>query len=481
MGQFIYQKSIPADLTADVLVIGGGPAGLCAAIAAARNGADTLLIEQNGYCGGMATAGLVAPFMTCYDSGGSTMLIRGLFAEIIDRLVAVGGAIHPSRVNSPSSFTSYITNGHNHVTPLRVESLKRIADQMLTESGVRILYHTTFIDAITAGDRIDRVIVSMKDGLHAVSAKTVVDCSGDGDCAAAAGVPYVLGNGAGRIQPATMFFRVGGVDLAQVDADIAANRDNFFRKDGVNYRSLHWWVEKARQAGDWTLDRVSIGLFRGVDEDEWSINTSRIMGVDGTDSASLTRGEIIGREQVEDIFRFLVKYVPGFANARLLQSGATLGIRETRHIAGIRTLTTEDVLACRVPDDAIMIAANAIDVHGRYGPRSNEYITLPPDHCYGVPYGTMAAVNLSNLLVAGRCISAESDAAGAIRVMPPCMGIGQAAGTAAAMAAGAGTDLRELNTSSLRDLLRAQGVMLDEEFIAANHANPAPVRNVGCI
>ncbi|MBQ3126049.1 MAG: FAD-dependent oxidoreductase, partial [Clostridia bacterium] len=103
---YLYQKSIPADLSADVLVIGGGPAGLCAAIAASRNGADTLLIEQNGFCGGMATAGLVAPFMTCYDSGGGTMLIRGLFAELIDRLVAVGGAIHPSKVSSPSAFTS---------------------------------------------------------------------------------------------------------------------------------------------------------------------------------------------------------------------------------------------------------------------------------------------------------------------------------------------------------------------------------------
>ena len=478
---YLYQKSIPADLSADVLVIGGGPAGLCAAIAAARNGADTLLIEQNGFCGGMATAGLVAPFMTCYDSGGGTMLIRGLFAELIDRLVAVGGAIHPSKVSSPSAFTSYIKNGHNHVTPFRAESLKLIADRMLTESGVRILYHTLFVDAVTEGERVARVIVAMKDGLHAITAKTIIDCTGDGDCAAAAGVPYTLGNGAGRIQPATMFFRIGGVDSAQIDADIAANRDNFYRRDGVNYRSLHWWVERARQAGDWTLDRVSIGLFRGVDEDEWSINTSRIMGVDGTDSQSLTRGEIIGREQVEEIFRFLVKYVPGCAQARLLQSGSTLGIRETRHMAGIRTLTTDDVLACRVPDDAVMIAANAVDVHGRYGPRSNEYITLAPNHCYGVPYGTMAAVNRTNLLVAGRCISAESDAAGAIRVMPPCMGLGQAAGTAAAMAAAAGTDLRELNTTALRDRLRAQKVMLDEDFIARNHATPAEVCRAGCM
>ena len=461
MATYTYHKKIPADISCDVLVIGGGPAGLCAALASARAGADTLLIEQNGYCGGMATAGLVAPFMTCYDSGGGKMLIRGLFQEIVDRLVAVGGAIHPSEVEAPSAFTSYITVGHIHVTPFKAEALKLLADEMLTESCVHILYHTSFVDAEVQGDEITRIIVACKDGLHAITPKMVIDCSGDADCAAAAGVPCTLGNGQGRIQPATMFFRIGNVDTSRIDADIYENRDNFYRKDGVNYRSLHWWVEKARQAGDWTLDRVSIGLFRGVEPDEFSINTSRVMGIDGTRSDSLTKGEIDGRWQVKHIFDFLVKYVPGCENARLLQSGSTLGIRETRHISGIKTLKTDDLLSCCVPDDSILLAANSVDVHGRYGPRSNEYIALPEGRCYGIPYGTMAPVNVRNLLVAGRSISAESDAAGAIRVMPPCMGIGQAAGEAAALALAQNADVRELNVTKLREKLRANNVMLD--------------------
>ena len=463
MKSFIYQKEIPADLSADVLVIGGGPAGLCAALAAARGGADTLLIEQNGYCGGMATAGLVAPFMTCYDSGGTIMWIRGLFEEIVDRLCATGGAIHPSKVETASAFTSYITAGHIHVTPFKAESLKLLADEMLAESGVRVLYHTSFMDAETDGERISRVVVAMKDGLHAITAKVVIDCSGDGDCAAAAGVPFEMGNGAGRIQPATMFFRIGNVDSAKIDADIEANWQNFYRKDGVNYRSLHWWVSKAREAGDWTLDRVSIGLFRGVDEDEWSINTSRIMGIDGTDSASLTHGEIVGRRQVKEIFDFLVKYVPGCENAKLLQTGSTLGIRETRHIQGVKKLMTDDILSCKIPEDSILLAANSVDVHGRFGPRSNEYITIPEGKCYGIPYGTLTPVNFSNLLVAGRCLSAECEAAGAVRVMPPCMGMGQAAGATAALAAANGEDVRTLNVSKLREVLTAQNVMLDPD------------------
>ncbi len=455
----IYQKEL-AVTPCDVLVVGGGPAGVCAAVAAARAGAKVTLIEKNGYCGGMATAGLVAPFMTCYDSGGGTMLIRGLFEEIVDRLVAMGGAIHPSQVETASAFTSYITAGHIHVTPFKAEALKLLCDRMLTEAGVRVLYHTSLVDAVVKDDCICQVIVVKKEGLAALAPRMVVDCSGDGDSAAAAGVPFTVGNGQGRIQPASMFFRIGNVDSQKIDADIAKNRDNFYRKDGVNYRSLHWWVSKAREAGDWTLDRVSVGLFRGVEEDEWSINTSRVMGVDGTSSESLTRGEMIGREQVEEIFAFLKKYVPGCEHARLLQSADTLGIRETRHIHGMRRLTVEDVLACRVPDDSILLAANSVDVHGRFGPRSNEYITIPEGQCYGIPYGCLVPEAMQNLLVAGRCISADSEAAGAVRVMPPCMGMGQAAGIAAALALQDGLPVQQVNVTALREEIAKQGGLL---------------------
>jgi hypothetical protein len=454
-----YAKTLSTEST-EVLVIGGGPAGLCAALASARMGAKTMLIEQSGYCGGMATAGLVAPFMTCYDSGGNTMLIRGLFEEIVNRLIEMGGAIHPSQIPTSSAFTSYITKGHIHVTPFKAESLKLLADRMLAEAGVRVLYHTLFVDTKTEGERVSHVIVAKKEGLCAIKAKVIVDCSGDADCATAAGVPYTMGNGEGRIQPATMFFRIGNVDSKKVDADIEANLDNFYRKDGVNYRSMHWWVSKAKEAGDWTLNRVSIGMFRGVDEDEWSINTSRIMGIDGTNSESLTHGEQVGREQVDEIFAFLKKYVPGCQNAKLLQSGNTLGIRETRHIHGLKTMTLDDVLECRVPDDSILIAANSVDVHGRFGPTSNEYITIPEGKYYGVPYGCLVAENRSNLLVAGRCVSAESEAAGAIRVMPPCMGMGQAAGTAAALACFENIDVRKMDVKKLRCQLEKDRVVL---------------------
>ena len=461
MSEFLYKNNIPDTIESEVVVVGGGPAGLCAAVAAARGGAKVILVEKNAFCGGMATAGMVAPFMTCYDSGGDKMLIRGIFEELVERLIAVGGAIHPSKVESKTAFTSYIDKGHVHVTPFKAESLKIVADEMLAEAGVRILYHTQLVDAEAEGDKVTRIIVAMKEGLASIRAKAFIDCTGDGDLAAKAGAAYIIGNAQGKMQPATMFFTVGGVDVSKVDEDIAKNWDNFYRKDGINYRSLHWRVSEAREAGDWPLDRVSIGLFRGVEEDEFSINTSRVMNIDGTKSESLTEGEIAGRQQVRIIFNFLKKYVPGFENSRLILSGSTLGIRETRHIKGIKTLTVDQILNCEVPEDSIMLAANSVDVHGKYGPKSNEYITIPEGKCYGVPYGTMIPPVFSNLAVAGRPISADCEAAGAIRVMPPCMGIGQAAGTAVAMAVLGGYDLRTLDVKALREKLSADGVMLE--------------------
>jgi hypothetical protein len=184
------------------------------------------------------------------------------------------------------------------------------------------------------------------------------------------------------------------------------------------------------------------------------------MHVDGTDSRSLSKAEMIGRWQAEHIFKFLVKYVPGCENARLLSVAPVIGIRETRHIHGIKTLGAEDCLNGIVTDDAIMLAANSVDVHGKFGPMSNEYIALEPGVFYGIPYGCLVPQRVKNMLVAGRCLSATSDAAGAVRVMPPCMGMGQAAGVAAAMSAQAQITPAELDVAALREKLKEQKVYL---------------------
>ena len=445
----------------DVLVLGGGPAGACAAIAAARNGASVMVVERGNCLGGMATRGLVGPFMTCYDKTGSVQIIRGLFNEIVERLVARGGAIHPKDCRAGTAFTSWIKIGHDHCTPFEPEALKLLLDEMCAEAKVKVLFHADFVKPIMDGARIAGATLFTKDGFRDARAKVVVDATGDGDVAFRAGVPTEFGDPKGkRVQPATMFFRIGNCDLKAITADIEANKDNFYRKDGVNYRSLHWRVAEARAAGDWNLKRVSIGLFRGVKEDEWFINTSRIMGVDSTDPESWSAAESAGRAQVDQIFRFFKKYVPGCAEARLLCTGSTVGVRESRHIFGEYRLTVDDCLEGRVPADSVLLAANSVDIHGRFGPLSNQYVTVKNGNWYGVPYRCLVPLKVDGLLVAGRCLSATSEAAGAVRVMPPVMAMGQAAGTAAALCVKGGVSPRALDTAALVKTLKAQGVFL---------------------
>ncbi len=452
--------SIKDTLRCDVIIVGGGPSGMCAAIAAAREGASVILVEQGGFLGGMATRGMVGPFMTCYDRKGETQIIRGLFDEIVRRMVDRGYAIHPSEVRAGTGFTSWIVLGHDHVTPFEAEGLKLVMDDMMEEAGVKVLFHTNFHQALMNGNAIEGVLVSSKRGFEIIRGQVVVDCTGDGDVACAAGVPYEMGNEElGIMQPATMFFHICNCDEEAMNADIQANLHNFYRKDGVNYRSFHWRVSEAREKGDWNLQRVSLGLFRMPKPDEWCVNTSRVMHIDATDNESLTRGEIEGRRQAEYILKFLRKYVPGCQNAKLKGTASYLGIRESRHIKGDYRLTADDLLSAKVPEDSILLAANSVDVHGRFGPTSNEYVPIEGDY-YGVPYRSLLAYGVEGLLLAGRCVSADSTAAGAIRVMPPCMGMGQAAGTAAAMAAKAAITPRQLDAQQLRRRLKENGVWL---------------------
>ena len=446
----------------DVCVVGGGPAGVCAAISAARQGVKTILVEQGGFAGGMATRGLVGPFMTCYDADGENMIIRGIFEEIVDRMVKKGFAIHPKDVMGGTAFTSWIKIGHDHVTPFEAEGLKLVLDEMLLEAGVKILYHTSFVEPVLEGDTIAGGIFVSKSGIDEIYCKVMIDATGDGDVAARSGVGYEMGNEElGLIQPATMFFHISNVDTDKVEEDIQKNIDNFYRKDGVNYRSLHWRVTEARENGDWTMDRVSIGLFRMPKKDEWCINTSRIMGVDSTSNESLTNAEILGRQQADEIMKFFRKYVPGCEDARLKATASHVGIRESRHIEGEYRLTSDDLLSGKVPEDSILIAANSVDVHGRFGPKSNEYIPIDGKY-YGIPYRSLVPVKIDNLLLAGRCLSADSTAAGAVRVMPPCMGMGQAAGTAAALSIKSGKTVRELDVNLLRKELIANGAYLGD-------------------
>ena len=445
----------------DVVVVGGGPAGVCAAIAAARNGAKTLIVEQGNCLGGMATRGLVAPFMTCYDTTGEIMVIKGIFAEIVDRMVELGGAIHPSVVRAGTPFSAWITAGHDHLTPFDPEILKYVLDVMCDEAGVKVMYHTTLVDAIVKGNTLKGIRVLNREGLGTIGAKVAIDATGDGDLAARAGAPCSFGNPElGKIQPATLFFHINNVDSPRLIKDVEAHLHEFRKVNGVSYRALHWRVEEAEAAGEWDIPRKSVNIYRGVSEDEWAVNCTRISNVDATSTESLSAAEKEGRRQVQEMMNFFHKYVPGCENATIKSSASTMGIRESRHVLGEYVLAAEDLLQGVVPDDSILLASNSVDVHGRNGANTTEYKTVENGQWYGLPLRCLVPRDIDGLLVAGRAISATSDAAGAVRVMPPCMAMGHAAGIAAAIAALGGTSPRNVDAAEVRSRLRNEGAFL---------------------
>ena len=447
--------------SADLLVVGGGPAGVCAAVAAARQGLKVVLADSGNCLGGMGTKGLVGPFMTCYDAAGENMIIRGLFEEIVDRLIAEGGALHPSGIRQGTEFTAWISEGHDHCTPFDPEILKKVYDRICAEAGVKVLFHANFLSPIMKGRKICGALLLTPSGVEAARAKMVIDATGDGTVAFRAGAPCVFGDPENnRVQPASLFFRINNVDTDRLIADVVPHLPEFRRVNGVSYRCLHWRVAEAEAAGEWDLARKSVNIWRSVEKDQWVINCTRIHGVDATDCEILSAAEVEGRRQVEELMHFFHKYVPGCEKATLMGTGSTMGIRESRHVHGDFILPVEDLINGVIPDDNILLSANSIDVHGAMGgPAGGLYMPIKKN-MYGVPYRCLIPKDVEGLLLAGRCISADSPAAGAIRVMPPAMAIGQAAGTAAALCLQRGATPASLDYADLKASLLKQNVFL---------------------
>ena len=435
----------------DVVVVGGGPAGACAAIAAARNSAKTLVVEQGNCLGGMATRGFVGPFMTCFDVSGKTQIVRGLFEEIVSELVRRGGAIHPREVRAGTAYTAWIVRGHDHVTPFDSETLKFVLDDMVSGAGAEVLYHASFLRPILSGSCVTGVEVLTKGGVLRIGAKIVIDATGDGDVAFRAGAPCVSGDPDrnGMMQPCTTFFRVSGLPLELVKSWRAAHPgERLFASE----------VRKAKEAGEWTIPRPHVNCYLTPRKDEWFVNVSRMNGVDPTDPWQLSDAETLGRRQVREVMNLFTKYVS--KDIRLSALATTLGIRESRHVLGGVVVSKDDILGGCVPDDSIALCAYAIDLHGGKGASGTLFLTVERGEYYGIPYRALVPKTVENLLVAGRCISATSVAAASLRVMPPAMATGEAAGTAAALCVKTGKPPRELAFADLVAALRSQNVYL---------------------
>lgn len=446
-------KELPVRAEVDVLVVGGGPSGLIAAQAAVADGLRVMLIESRSFVGGNMTIGL--PVLGFLGQKGN-QIIKGLPQKFIDRLKEKNGASE----HRPCPL-------HMSLTIVEPETVKNVGLEMLLESGVEVLLYVFCVGVIMEGNHLNGVIIESKSGREVILAKTIIDCSGDADVAFRAGVNCEQGNEQGGVQPPTLMFCLGGVDTEKLRLSISEEPrtyltdfipNEYFGQNNqfivVGLRSL---IQKA-QADGLQLPTERTIVITGLREGEVWVNMTRVNGVNGTDPVSLTFGEAEGRRQIEDIQKYLIGYVPGFEHAYFTKMAPFIGIRETRRIVGQYIMTAEDVLGCARFDDAIAVASYPLDLHH---PQGGGCTLEWCGDCYDIPYRSLIPQNIENLIVAGRCISTTHEAMSAIRVMAPCMAMGEAAGRAAKLAVQSGVLPSQLNVKELRNELILNGAFLN--------------------
>jgi FAD dependent oxidoreductase len=448
--------TVAADV--DVLVVGGGPAGLGAALGAAGVGVDVVLAERYGFLGGNATAALVMPLMSFHtqqarprradvttlmppDHGDGEAVVAGALHTLLERLVAAGGAIPPSQQTG-------------FVVPFDPEVFKLVALDLLDDAGVTYLLHAFATDVI-GHQRLEGVIFETKSGPVVIKARAIVDCTGDGDIAARAGAPFEVGRDHDDlVQPMTLMFRMVEFERAAFAAYVKTHPDQ--------WRGVHGlWdlIAKATAAGDLQLPREDLLFFGTPHEREVSVNSTRVTRVLGTEVWDLTYAEWQSRRQMRQIAAFLRRYVPGFEQAYVAQSGVNIGVRETRRILGDYQLTAADVLEARKFDDVIARASYPIDIHNPTG-SGTILQRLPPGEAYDIPLRCLLPQGVEHLIVAGRCISGSHEAHSSYRVMPIAMATGQGAGVCAALAARTGKTPRQVPAAHVQQELKRQGANL---------------------
>ncbi|HYG87898.1 MAG TPA: FAD-dependent oxidoreductase [Azospirillum sp.] len=442
-----------------VLVVGGGPAGMAAALGAAQTGADTVLVERYGFLGGNATVALVMPWMSFYTQRGSVAVVDdtklmpqdhgpgepvvgGALAVFLGRLYANQGAVPPS---PDTGFT----------VPFDPEILKATAQEILDEAGVKVLLHAFASGVIGDKGRPTGVVFETKSGPVVIEADVIVDATGDGDVAAQAGCEYEVGREEdGLTQPMTLMFR-----MARFRHSGFAD---YVRANPAQWRGVHGlWdlVAKATANGDLNLTREDILFFATAQAGEVSVNSTRVTSVLGTDVWDLTRAEWESHRQMAEIAQFLRKYVPGFEESYVAQSGVAVGVRETRRIVGEYVMSVDDVLGARKFGDAVARGTYPVDIHNPRG-RGTTLKRVSSGEWYEVPLRCLLPKEVEGLLVAGRCISGTHEALSSYRVTPTCMATGQAAGACAALAAGQGIRPRDIPARAVQAELLKQGALL---------------------
>jgi len=419
-----------------MLVAGGGPSGVAAAVVAAREGKSVYLLEAHSCLGGMGTAGLVPAFMQFTD--GENFLAGGFGQELLNSLREHEGTIDEKGMS----------------IGIRAEVLKRVYDAFLQEAGVSFLFHTQVIDVVVQNGVVSEAICAGKSGLFAVRARVFVDGTGDGDLAVSAGASYDKGDQDGHMMPGTLCSLWAGIDWDAVKAS------------GLGTGNKR--IEKAFKDGVFSLeDRHLPGMWR-VGEEIGGGNIGHTFGVDGTDEASLTEAYVWGRKSMLEYERYYKAYLKGFENMELVATGSLMGIRETRRIVGDYVLNIDDFTNRAVFVDEIGRYSYPVDIHiarpdkASYEKFHKEITTLrlSKGESYGIPYRTLTPKGLKNVLVAGRCVSTDRQIQASIRVMPGCYITGQAAGMAGVLMLDNNTDSRGIDVKTLQKRLQRIGAFL---------------------
>ena len=445
-----------------VVVAGGGAAGIAAAISAARNGAKTILLEYNGFLGGIsATLGWLG-----FHDNRYRQVVRGIAAEFVDRLQQQGEA---SRyVLDPKCSSAVSINTH---------AWKILAVELAEEAGVEVLFHTHIVDTIREGDRITGVVVEHKSGRQQIFGDVMIDCTGDGDVAARGGADWERGRvGDGLVQAPTLVFRIGGIDRPRFVAGCKDPSNNYrewlsphpdlWRKMMQRIDSEPLFItggfagliEKARSAGDFDVPQSRIVGIKTHVPDEFLVVTTRILGLDPTDVRNMSQAYTRLYQQIQVILRFFRKYMPGCENAVLREIAPMMGVRESRRILGDHIMTAADVIEGRVFPDAVSMGGYHVDIHNPSG----TWVHSRDVKAYTIPIRSLTARGVEGLLMAGKCLSATHEAVASTRVIPICMGQGQAVGTVAAMAVSANRSTRDVAIRDLQNRLIDQGAELGQ-------------------
>ncbi|WP_320127620.1 FAD-dependent oxidoreductase [uncultured Sphaerochaeta sp.] len=454
----------------DVIVIGGGPAGIMSAMASGKLKASTLLVEANGFLGGAATAGVLGPISPFHFH--DEQVINGIPQDFMDRMVEENGSTGHMKTIDP--FGSGDSLGFYDR-----EKYKYVAAKMLEELHVDILYHAFLKEVICKDSKVTGVVVMGKDGaLTRINASIVVDATGDGDVSVRAGENYVLGDAnTHKMSPSSAMFEMANVDTKRLLKYIQENIDDFeFYTDVVPLRKFssrfnqHYFVaqgfkklvSQAIEMGDLSFGRDSVLVLNGIHPNTIHFNSTRICGGDSLSTEGLTRQEIDGRKQIDSVSEFMIKYVPGFENSFVSVTNSSIGVRETRHIEGCYTLNRDDVANGRKFPDVVSRGYFPIDLHNPEGGSGygNGSVWQPLVDTFDIPYRCLVPAHIDGLLLSGRCISGTSEAHGSYRTQGGIMGIGQAAGVAAALCALSHIEPRHLETKKIQEQLIALGASL---------------------